>query len=427
MQVPPISATELVDESGRPLYERERALEAAFLAIRASRAAQAVLDKGVPERGAVALFPVVCFSTFEKSSGCGAAGQRALEIDHEPGEVFDVGVTRVAWAFSVGNVRFMGAFFISVGNEPAPQATCVAALGKERVEVPSPFSSVVLPVMDRRSLTLTLRRVAAGEGDGLAAVMKLSEGMVRAVMRRLAPRFQGVMDTDDARQEAYRAAISMARRFGSPNRQKASWGRVFMLGVTQAVERAANQLTGMGRPEIAMRRLIESNPGMATAPIDVVRAELEKRIAEASSWSDERIEQARNGPPILVADTYLTSSSTAIERADTITDGQGERSMGELLRTLLPDEESRRAALPYLVDEGWVPGNRGALDKRAVAKAKTVFFESVAKALAAESGTKRGIIEMFAQDGERYDRPEDRAAMTERARAAVGAILSGAT
>lgn len=423
MKVPPISATNLVDESGRPFFDRERGFEAAFLTIRAAQAAKVALDQGVPDRGAIVLFPVVCYSLFEKGSACGAAGQRAITVDHEPGTVFPPGVTPVCWSVAALGVQFSGVFYVSVGGAPPPRATCVASRGSDKVEVPSPFASANLSLADQRELTSTLRRLVASEDDAMRKVLSLSEGMTKAMMRRLAPRFYGVMDEADARQEVYRQAIALARRFGSPNRQQASWARVFMLGCTKAVERALDQVHGVGRPDVAVRRLIEADPSMATAPVHVLRAELEKRVAEASDWSDERLEAARHGPPSIVPDGHITQ--TAAAQPDAVSSGAADRSMFELLSTLLPTERSWRAALPYLVHERWVTGDRSAYDKRQIAKAKAAFMESVARALSVQSGTRRGIVEKFARDGERYDDPADRAAMVQRARSAVGAMLGG--
>jgi hypothetical protein len=424
VDAPPLSADRLVDESGRPFFEREESLERAFLAVRSAAAARAELDQGHIASGAPVVFPSIVYSVFEEGSGCGAAGQRPLTLDHEPGAVYPHGLTSVRWSTTVKNVRIEGTFTVAVGVPlPADSTTCtMVGPGGRRTELASPLPSIKAEEISGTHLARELRRLVDADRDAKARILILSEGLLRSISRRFAAHLKGVMDEDDAKQIASIKALQLAARFAGPDRPKAAWGRVLGLGAHRAVTRKINEARGVGRPELAVGKLLSEQPEMAHATVDEVRTALVPLIAEAQLWSDERIAEAMAGPPTSVSleEELVAPDPTASPEAGFSTE--------ELLRALLPDEAAMSAATPWLEAEGLIAHDGAEADSKAVARSRRAVLTELGRRLRldpSQATSVRKLVESFAMPDESYDRAEDRRLMEERARAAVLDVVAG--
>ena len=376
MESPKVSSTDLIDESGRPFFEREVALEKSFLLIRAARASSEAMETLSDIAGAPVIFPVTLFGPFEKGSGCGPAGQRALDIDHEPGSIFPKGKTKVSWNVTIQGWTFRGDFIVAVGERaPKNSESCSMSNGRITLEIGSPFSSVSVKVLRGRPLKKALQEISSSVPDAQVKILGLSEGLLMRSLQRYSSRLViSSLDWDDLMQIAKMKTLDMADRYASSNRPSASWGRVVGLGVDKAIQRAINKDAGIGRPEEAVRRLFSNNPEMKDASVDEVRRALLPQISEASTWSDNRIAQAISGVPYistLPADDILHRGSNSIMDANEVS------SMVEMLSDLIPNIEDRRTVAPFLIVEGLVNGDPSMYTNTQVGKAKKALFEII--------------------------------------------------
>ena len=380
MNTPLVSATELVDESGRAFFDREVTLERAFLQMRVAAAAQSALEDFSGDPGAPVVFPVTLFGPFEKGSGCGPAGQRALLMSHEPGSIFPKGTTRVSWSTVIEGYVFEGHFTVAVGERLRPNSEhCVVRHRNMTQEISSPFPSVGVKVLRGAAQRRALRELVAPVQDAQAAILRLSEGLLVRALQRFSSRLASSnLDWDDLMQIASMKTLDMAVRYASADRPHAAWGRVVGLGVDKAVQRALNKDAGIGRPEEAVRKLFRDVPEMRDASVDDIRSALIPQIAEAATWSDARIAQAVGGAPRIAplpVDDILGNGQVRIETAG---------SMVDLLSDLIPNVADRRRVAPFLIVEGLIDGDPSVYSSSQVSRAKRDLMEILASRV--ESG-----------------------------------------
>ena len=378
MNTPRISATDLVDESGRSFFSREVALEGAFLTLRAAAAAQSALESPSSEPGAPVVFPVTLFGPFERGSGCGPAGQRALVMSHEPGAVFPRGLTRVTWSTVIEGYIFEGDFLVAVGERaPKDSERCIVRYRNSEVIIPSPFSSTTAKVLRGGALKKALHSLVTPVAEAQETILRLSEGLLVRALQRFSSRLSSSnLDWEDLMQIASMKTLDMAVRYASADRPHAAWGRVVGLGVDKAVQRALNKDAGIGRPEEAVRRLFREVPDMRDATIPAIREALIPQIAEAATWSDSRIAQAFGGAPRvapLPVDDILSNGVDQIESSG---------SMVDLLSNLIPNVSDRKRVAPFLIAEGLIDGDASIFSASQVSRAKKELIEIIGRSLA---------------------------------------------
>jgi len=410
--VPPVTlrADEPADDSARPYFEREWAIETAFRDIWAARTAARSV-RGGPQAGAVAVVPTVVFACYAPGSGCGAAGQWPLELSHPPGTLFHPGRTTVSWRARVGTAVAEGAFTVAVGTSAT--ASWAKVDGRP---VDAPFGPVELAELDRAGLAQAARRLERAAEDARGRIMELTAGLLHKVVARFAAHFCAAFDADDAFQEAARETLRLAERFASEDRPAASWGRAVAMAANRNVAQALARSQGMGRPELAVQRLLAERPELARAPTKVLRAALEARVAEAARWSDRRIDAAAAGVP-RIEPLAADDVRLAAEDPEPWVDG----GVAEILGGVLPP-----AASAWLAAKGVLDGSPAAAAGEDLGAGRRQVLALLSRRLGVAAGTARQLAEAFAVDGERYDDPAARRRMVRRAQDALGRLLDGA-
>lgn len=405
-----------VDPAAQPVFRRERAIEDALLAIRASRAARQAAGSGCA--GALVVFPTVVYGPFQTRSGCGAAGQWPVALDHEPGSLFEVGDTVVRWEATIASRPVHGEFTVAVGDDarPAPPAACWEGRGRRQEPVASPYRSLSVPAAPSTALRRTAAALEAQADEGRLTLVRLSERLLHKIIGRYHGSFSADYDHDDAFQDAVAHMLSLvAERFASQRRPAAAWGRVVAVETNKHVGRAVARSKGVGRPERAVRQLLAERPDLASAPVDELRQALRLVTSEADVWSDRRIVEAVGGPPTLMAIDDVgqlpANSSDVADQLDVIAD-------------LFADPRRLDAAAPWLAAEGLVAGNRPSSSVQ-ITRAKKAFISALAGKLGVRATTSQELVEAFAAPGESYGDPAARTRMQARARAAIVAQLSG--
>lgn len=401
-----------VDAGAAPYFDRERRLENAFLAIRVARNARAGLTSS--QAGAIAQFPGVLYGPFRKNSGCGAAGQWAIKLSHEPGSVFPVGVTSVRWGVDLGDRKVLGEFAVVVlgPDSPDPEVPEAFAL-VDKVRVESPLPSIVLRASGVRSLEREVVRLEAAAHEAKGEVISLSRPLLEQIVNRLRPSFDAIVGRDDAFQAASIEALRLAeQKFAGPTRPAAAWGRVLGMNANRAVVRLLEMEHGQGRPEQAVKQLFGERPELASADFASVRRELEARHNEAKSWSDDRILRAVRGPQGSLAMLAGPTEEPAIDLPiDSLVDG------------LFATAEDRDASRAFVDLE--ITGRAGDKDvpSWSFRRSRRAFFVGIGRRLGVEATDQRSLIEAFAEPGESFDDPDDRDAMQRRARSALLAVM----
>lgn len=417
MHHPDLRLNDLVDESGRPFFEREMALEGAFLALRAERSARPATSSAQRSDGTLVVFPTVVFGPYLNHSGCGAAGQWPVQLSAEPGTLFPGGVSDVHWQVTVGTHRIHGIFHIAVGGDSEPPAArCWLEQRGEPAALPSPYQSIAVPLHHARMVQSEYRRLVEQANAGRASLVEHTDRLIRRIVSRFSGRFVASYDADDAYQDVVTAVVGpLAERFASARRPTAAWGRVVAMEANKLVSRALAHHLGIGRPEQAVRQLLAERPELASGPIPELRSALRSVSSEADTWSDRRIASAIVGPPVLVA-LGARPEPTALDRSDIA-------SPDELLEALMPDPTSRSAAAPWLASEG-LTATTADTPPWAVSRAKRAFISVLARRLGIQASSARQLAEAFAVSGESYDIPAQRALMVGRARNAIIRHLS---
>ena len=413
------------DERSEPFFAREFLLEKAFLARRAGHASKSPRPTG--SAGAFAVFPVVLFGEFENHSGCGAAGQRALQVSAEPGSFFAVGKHRVDWSLDLSQGQLRGHFTVTVSDKSAGQgdASCeLVAPDGTTTQYSPPLPPLVLPALSPGRVNEAAGRLEVEAERARTDILRFSERLLRQVVTRLARQFTSQVDADDAHQLAAIECLRLAERFASPERPAVSWSRYVVLNANRAVARALERDGHFRRPERAVERLLEEHPELVGAPVEVVRAELAKFSSEAASWSDGRIAEALAGPPRQISLDHLgyDSSSFAFVR-DTTSDVPVDLLLGSLV-----DEKTARVARPFLASEALLDDAEAkGRSTKTVQRSRRALVSGIAAAIGVKAETPRGLIEAFAEAGEDFENPADRVRMEERARAAVMRVMEGSS
>lgn len=417
MHHPELRLNDLVDESGRPFFEREQALEQAFLALRAERSARTTTSSARQCDGTLVVFPTVVFGPYLNHSGCGAAGQWPVQLSAEPGSLFPRGVSDVHWQVNVGTYQISGVFHIAVDTDHEPPAArCWLEQRGEPAPLPSPYRSIAVPLHHARIVQREYRRLTEQAAAGRASLVEHTDRLIRRIVGRFSGRFVAAYDADDAYQDVVTAVVGpLADRFASARRPAAAWGRVVAMEANKLVSRALAHHLGVGRPEQAVRQLLAERPDLANAAIPDVRSALRSVSSEADTWSDRRIASAVGGPPVLVA-LDACPEPTALDRSDI-------DSPDELLETLMPDPTRRAQVAPWVASEGLAAISADA-PPWAVSRAKRAFISELARRLGVQAISARQLAEAFAAPGESYDIPTQRALMVERARNAIIRHLS---
>ena len=411
------------DDSCAPFFEREALLEGAFLAVRAARAAQAFADREHP--GAFAVFPVAVYGPYRANSGCGAAGQWPIDVSVEPGSFFGLGKTRIDWSADLPQGRVTGYFTVTVADDPpatAGETGCVLTTpdGAE-FDVATPFPPIVLRPIDASRVRHGARQLVDLGQQARTAILTLSGGLIRRVVWRLRGGFTNQVDADDAHQLAALELLRLIERYASPDRPRVSWGRYVALYTNRAVVRALEQERRFGRPEQAMRRLMEERPDLAGASLAELRAELEQMTAEAAHWSDQRIALAVSGP---IKNISLDEVGYESRAAGFSPDSAGELPVDMLVGAIGSDDRLLHVARPYLVSQALVPDDGNSVrSDRTVRRSRQALVAGVSAALGIKASSARELAQAFAEAGESYERPEDRRRMEARARRAIVAVM----
>ena len=420
---PRLYSDRCADERCLPMFEREYRLERAFLSIRAAKTV------GTEERyaqGAFGSFPVAVFGSFRPNSGCGAAGQWPIETSHEPGTFFGHGTTRVGWSLDLPEGRLAGFFTVTVDEDAAPgcgDAACMLTTPDgQAIDVATPLPPVVLAPLSPTGIRLAIRRINDEADRAKTEIVRLTDGLLKKVVGRLRGSFTSQLDADDAHQLASIELMRLIEKFASTERPHVSWARYVALYTNRAVVRALEQERGIGRPELAMRRLMEERPDLAGASVDELRVELEKRTSEAMEWSDHRIALAASGPTRSVSlDEIGYDSGRYWPAAEAGVDLPPEL----LVEAFSDNERFLRAARPYLASEAILPGGDGPQPSdRTIRRSRRAVIAEAGRVLGVPNATTaRELVEAHALEGESYERIEDRLRMEDRARKALLAVM----
>ena len=295
------------DERSEPFFAREFLLEKAFLARRAGHASKSPRPTG--SAGAFAVFPVVLFGEFENHSGCGAAGQRALQVSAEPGSFFAVGKHRVDWSLDLSQGQLRGHFTVTVSDKSAGQgdASCeLVAPDGTTTQYSPPLPPLVLPPLSPGRVNEAAGRLEVEAERARTDILRFSERLLRQVVTRLARQFTSQVDADDAHQLAAIECLRLAERFASPERPAVSWSRYVVLNANRAVARALERDGHFRRPERAVERLLEEHPELVGAPVEVVRAE-----APPSSRTKRRVGATGASPKLWRGHRARSRSTTS--------------------------------------------------------------------------------------------------------------------
>lgn len=279
-------------------------LEQSINLVRAARAARRA--QADPARlaagGAVATFPVSVLAP--GAAEASSDHHWSFRVDHEPGDVFPVGVTAVRYRGRVAGVGFSGRFHVVVGDPPAdgaPGPSVVVAGGAARppwmAQLPG---NVALPALRPAALRRAVSRLARQEGPATEQVLTLAlpfldhlaDGFDAQLRHRRA-----TLDRQDLVSEGWKRAYQLLLQFAGPDRPDVAWSTALYRNCRRDMARALHALDGTSEAVATIRAAQAAHPGLAE-PAQLARElavqAAERRIAATQPGlpADERRRRA---------------------------------------------------------------------------------------------------------------------------------------
>lgn len=237
-------------------------LEDVFLRRRSGIQALKEASSGVKGEGSVAVFPVAVKLA---PNGGGDAGRLypLVGLSHEPGSVFEPGITKVTYAIKspTAGMRFEieGCFHIAVSGRPAdmPPAAHEVVSGSFPAACGDVLpGNIQIPVLSEFSLLRRLHQIAkdgerAWERDFFAAVKPM---MYRIVGEMMPHRHPLKVESTDEWGKALETVVKGGIQFASPERTSVSWTNWANRNIRRDIVREQDKRTGRSHADQSAKR-----------------------------------------------------------------------------------------------------------------------------------------------------------------------------
>jgi DNA-directed RNA polymerase specialized sigma24 family protein len=276
------------------------AIEDVFLSLRSAKQAEKELAGELPQRGAIAMFPVAVFAPGLNAKK--SIRPYPLRIDVEPGAVLEQGTHAVHVVAKVKESKIKGKFFVVVsGTEPSEIPSAVWEIKNEKgkkiedAEIKGLPESIWVRSVPRVQLRRELRKMVHRKEYAYAELYKLSMPTMRAALQKYQSALfhqSASLDMNDILQECWLRHLQRIETYASPQRPDATWRQVLVVNTRRDGGRELRRNPNKISDQVAqLVGVIRNNPHLHTAEEIQEHVTITKEVAKIHKENPKRSKQ----------------------------------------------------------------------------------------------------------------------------------------